>query len=363
MTSPLDRYHRQMLLSGIGRSGQERLAESTAMLLGCGALGCVAADMLARAGVGHLIIVDRDIIELSNLQRQVLFDEADVVSGIPKSEAAKRRLSAINSNIRITAIVDDLNFRNIENYVGEADILIDGLDNFETRYLANDVAVKRRLPYVYGGAVGTSGMMMPILPHGNAPRGWITETDDLSTPCFRCVFDEAPAPGSAATCETAGVLNSAIGTVANLQVTEALKILTANFSAVNRNLLTIDAWANDLTQVNVDGTYESRDCPCCKQRRFDYLSGTSGSSAVALCGRNAVQLRQRDTTTTLSFETLAARLREHGSVEFNEFVIRARIDDKTSRFEITLFKDGRAIVKGTDDLSIARSAYAKYIGT
>ena len=363
MTPPLDRYHRQMLLSGIGRSGQEKLAESTAMLLGCGALGCVAADMLARAGVGHLIIVDRDVIETSNLQRQVLFDESDVSSGIPKSEAAKRRLSAINSEIRVTSIVDDLNFRNIETYLGGADILVDGLDNFETRYLANDVAVKHRLPYVYGGAVGTSGMMMPILPHGDAPCAWATEDNDYSTPCFRCLFDEAPAPGTAATCETAGVLNSAIGTVASLQVTEALKILTGNFQAVSRTLLTVDAWGNDFTQMNVDGTYETQDCACCKQRRFDYLSGTSGSSAVSLCGQNAVQLRQRSTDTALSFVTLAARLREHGSVEFNEFVMRARIDDEASKFELTLFKDGRAIVKGTDDLSIARSVYAKYIGT
>ena len=361
MSSPLDRYQRQMLLSDIGRAGQEKLSTSTAVLLGCGALGCAAADLLIRAGVGHLVIVDRDIVELSNLQRQVLFDESDASRGMPKSEAAKRRLSAINSNVRITAIVDDLNHRNIEGYTDGADILIDGLDNFETRYLTNDVAVKHRLPYVYGGAVGTTGMTIPLLPHGDQTRGWATGETDLSTPCFRCLFPEAPDPGSAATCDTVGVLNSAIGIVAGFQVTEALKILTGDFGAVNRKLVTIDLWRNDIVRLDVSSTYESGGCACCKERRFDYLSGVRGSSAVALCGRNAVQLRHQSSA-SLSFEDLAVRLQSHGSVNVNEFVMRANIDE-ASQFEITVFKDGRAIVKGTDDPATARSVYAKYIGS
>ena len=207
MSQDLARYSRQMLLPDIGDDGQRRLLNSTAMVLGCGALGCVVADMLARAGVGHLVIVDRDFIELSNLQRQVLFDENDVADAIPKAEAAKRRIARVNSGVQVTAIVDDINHTNIERYATGVDVFVDGLDNIETRYLANDLAVKSGRPYVYGAAVGTTGMAFTVLPHTSGYAPWeTTDAGSLATPCFRCLFEEAPPPGSSATCETVGVI-------------------------------------------------------------------------------------------------------------------------------------------------------------
>ena len=364
MISELDRYHRQTLLQSIGEAGQRRLSNSTALILGCGALGCVVADMLARAGVGHLVIVDRDVPELSNLQRQVLFDEQDVADGIPKSEAAKRRLSGVNSTIRVSSFVDDINHTNIERYASGADVLVDGLDNFETRYLVNEVAVKCGAPYVYGAAVATSGMAFAVLPHADGSRPWESASGtNLSTPCFRCLFDEAPPPGTTATCDTVGVLNSLIGVVANFQVTETIKILTGNFAAVNRKLLMIDPWLNDINLVDVKSAYTTGDCPCCKQRQFPYLDGASGSSATSLCGRNAVQLRNRQTNGAMALDSLAERLRAHGTVSVNEFLLRAKINDSGAPIEITLFTDGRAIIKGTEDPATARNVYAKYVGT
>lgn len=361
MNEDFSRYHRQMLLQGFGDDGQRRLAHSTAVILGCGALGCVAADMLARAGVGHLVIVDRDFIELTNLQRQVLFDEADVADAIPKAIAAKRRLTEINSGIEITAVVDDINHANIERITQDADVLVDGLDNFETRYLANDVAVKHGIPYVYGAAVGTNGMAFAVLPH--TPGAAWMDGRDFATPCFRCLFDEAPAPGSSASCDTIGVIGPAVGIVANFEATEALKILTGNFDRVSRTLLNLDLWANETLSLNVANAYDKGNCPCCKHRRFDHLDGTSGSNAASLCGRNAVQLRHRQRHDNVDFAGLADRLRPHGTVSTNEFMLRARISDGDAPYEITLFRDGRAIIKGTDEPAAARSIYAKYVGS
>lgn len=363
MSEDLQRYQRQMLLPGFGESGQRRLAASTAMVLGCGALGCVVTDMLARAGVGHLILVDRDFIELSNLQRQVLFDEHDVAAAIPKAEAAKRRIAAINSQIRVTAIVDDINHTNIERFARGADILVDGLDNFETRYLANDLAVRSGRPYVYGAAVGTTGMAFPILPHTANGAPWETGANgNFATPCFRCLFEEAPQPGTSATCDTVGVIGPAVGIVANFQVSETLKILTGNFDRVSRTLLNLDLWANELLQLKVANAYAKGDCPCCKHRRFDYLDGVAGSNATPLCGRDAVQLRHRQGAERIDLDALATRLRRHGSVTVNEFMLRTHVGDPDNKYEITLFSDGRAIVKGTDDAGVARSIYAKFVG-
>lgn len=358
MSDDLARYQRQMLLPGFGEEGQRRLLDSTAMVLGCGALGCVAAEMLARAGVGHLIIIDRDFIEISNLQRQVLFDEHDVAEGLPKAEAAKRRIAKINSAVKVTAIVDDINHDNIERYAHGADVLVDGLDNFETRYLVNDLAVRNRLPYVYGAAVGTTGMAFTILPHGSGQAAW--ESDGYATPCFRCLFEEAPPPGTSATCDTVGVIGPAVGIVANFQVAETLKVLTGNFDRVSRTLLNLDLWANDVMQLKVTDAWEKGDCPCCRQHRFDYLDGKAGSSAASLCGRDAVQLRHRQQSDSIDFDALATRLR--GTVSRNEFMLRTAVEDGGKHYEITLFYDGRAIIKGTDDASVARSVYAKYIG-
>ncbi len=371
MSDELARYHRQMLLPGFGEAGQRRLLDATALILGCGALGSVAADMLARAGVGHLVVVDRDFVELTNLQRQVLFDERDVTDAIPKAEAAKRRIAKVNSQLRVTAVVDDVNPTNIERFAKGADVIVDGLDNFETRYLANDLAVKRGLPYVYGAAVGTTGMAFTVLPHatghatghaiGNTP--WENAAGgSLATPCFRCLFEEAPPPGSSPTCDTVGVVGPAVAIVANFQVAETLKILTGQFDRISRTLLNLDLWANELHGLKVDNAYDKGDCPCCKHRRFDYLDGTTGSSAVALCGRDAVQLRHRQQPESVDFELLAARLRRHGRVKVNEFMLRARLSDSGYDYEITLFPDGRAIVKGTDRPAVARGIYAKYVG-
>lgn len=364
MSEDLARYHRQMLLSGFGEAGQRRLRASTALVLGCGALGSVAVDLLARAGVGHLVIIDRDLIEITNLQRQVLFDEQDVADAIPKAEAARRRLARINSEIRVTAVVDDLNHNNMERYAAGADILVDGLDNFETRYLANDFAVMHAVPYVYGGAVGTAGAAYAILPHtrqGNAP--WETLAGGgKATPCLRCLFEEAPPPGTTPTCDTAGVLGPAVAMIASFEVAESLKILTGNFHAVCPTLLNIDLWSNSIAQLKVARAYELGDCPCCKGGRFEYLRGRLGSGATTLCGRDAVQLTHRQNTVSLDLDAIAARLRHHGKVAVSRFMLRADIVDSGKAYGLSLFPDGRAIVHGTAEAAVARSVYAKYVG-
>lgn len=361
MTDDLARYHRQMLLPGFGEQGQRRLGDATVLVLGCGALGSVAADLLSRAGIGHLVIVDRDVVELTNLQRQVLFDEADVAAGMPKAEAAKRHIAKTNSNVRVTAAVDDINHASISRFADGASLLIDGLDNFETRYLANDVAVRFGIPYVYGAAVGTTGMAFPVLPHGDGSLPW--EAGGFATPCFRCLFEEAPPPGSSPTCDTVGVLASIVGIVANYQVSEALKILTGQYDRVSRTLLQVDLSGGEFQQLSTAGVYEQGDCPCCKGRRFDYLEGRAGSSAAVLCGRNAVQLRHRQQAGRTDLDALAGRLRAFGAVRANEFLLTADIADGDKRWEITLFADGRAIVKGTDETDTARAVYARYIGS
>jgi len=365
MNEDLARYQRQMLLPGFGEAGQRRLLASTAVVLGCGALGTVIADMLARAGVGHLVIVDRDIIEPTNLQRQVLFDERDVAEGIPKAQAAKRKIATINSGVRVSAIVDDVNHGNIERYAQGADVIVDGLDNIETRYLANDLAVKRGLPYIYGAAVGTSGMAFAVLPHtADGTAAWETAPGgSLATPCFRCLFEEAPAPGTTATCDTVGVIAAAVGVIASFQAAQALKVLTGNYDRVSRTLLNVDLWTNEVLQLKVTRAWEEGDCPCCKHRRFDYLDGKAGSSAAALCGRNAVQLRHRQGTDGVDFGAIAARLEAHGDVAVNEFMLQARLRDNATDYEIALFPDGRAIIKGTDEPAVARGIYARYVGS
>ncbi len=363
MSEDTDRYHRQSLLPGFGEFGQHRLSRSTALLLGCGALGSVVADLLARAGVGHLVIADRDFVELSNLQRQVLFDEQDAIDMLPKAEAAKRRIEAVNSSIRVTTIVDDINHTNIERISDGADIIVDGLDNFETRYLANDLAVKRMLPYVYGAAVGTTGMAFTILPRRDGQAPWeSTSHGNLATSCLRCLFEEMPAPGTTPTCDTVGVLSAAVGVVANLQVAESLKILTGNYHKVNRKLLNFDLWENDILQLNVDDTLQSGDCPCCKHRSFEFLSGQQVSSAVSLCGRNAVQLRHRQGEATIDLDAIATRMGDEADVTTNEFMLRMTVQHHDQDYEISLFKDGRAIIKGSDDTAVAKSVYSKYVG-
>jgi molybdopterin/thiamine biosynthesis adenylyltransferase len=366
MTHDLSRYHRQMLLPGFGEEGQRKLLNATALVVGCGALGTVIANMLARAGIGHLVIVDRDFIELTNLQRQVLFDEDDVANAIPKAEAAKQKLAKINSQVRVTAVVDDVNHSNIERLALEAaggpvDVIVDGVDNFETRYLANDVAVKHGIPYVYGGAVGTVGAAYPILPH-TAGGDSVWEKAGKATPCLRCIFEQAPPPGVNPTCDTAGVLGPVVSIISNFQVIEAIKILTGNFDALAPTMLHVDVWTNVMRQFKVARAYDVGDCVCCKQRKFEFLEGKFASGTTTLCGRNAVQITQPAGSDRLQFDEIAQRLRAHGSVSANKFMLRADITDNGQPYELTLFTDGRAIVKGTKHPNVAKSIYAKYVG-
>ena len=365
MTEDFARYHRQMLLPGFGADGQRRLARSSVLVLGCGALGTVVADMLARAGVGRLVIADRDFVEMTNLQRQVLFDEADVAEALPKAEAARRKLARINSRVEVVAIVDDMNAANFERYAAGADLIVDGLDNFETRYLANDYAVKHGVPYVYGGAVGTTGAAFAVLPHSErGDAAWERlPAGSKATPCLKCLFEEAPPPGTMPTCDTVGVLGPAVAIVGNFEAAEALKILTGNLDRVTSTMLSFDLWSSSLMQLKVARAYEDGDCSCCKHRTFDYLDGRLGSGTTTLCGRDAVQLTHRQQTEPLDLGALAGRLSAHGAVTANRFMLRATLADNGRDYELTLFKDGRAIVKGTREANVARSVYAKYVGT
>lgn len=368
MSHDLSRYHRQTLLPGFGEEGQKKLLDSTALVVGCGALGTVIANMLARAGVGHLIVVDRDFIEITNLQRQVLFDESDVRDAIPKAEAAKRKIAGINSQVKVTAVVDDVNHTNIERLAGinnpdygKVDIIVDGVDNFETRYLANDVAVKHGIPYIYGGAVGTVGATYAILPHTEkGDSAW--EKAGQATPCLRCIFEQAPPPGLNPTCDTAGVLGPVVSIISNYQCIETIKVLTGNLDKVNPTMLNIDVWENTARQFKVARAYDVGDCVCCKHRQFEFLDGRFGSSTTTLCGRNAVQLTHKQNGAKLDFGDIAKRLSAHGNVTANKFMLRADITDNGQPYELTLFTDGRAIVKGTKEPNTAKSIYAKYVG-
>ena len=367
------RYHRQMLLPGIGQAGQQRLLEAHALIVGCGALGTMIADAFTRAGVGRLTIVDRDTVELTNLQRQVLFDEEDVASMAPKAEAARRKLERINSDVVITGIVDDFSARNAERYCNDVDVILDGLDNFETRYLLNDLAVKRGVPYVYGGAVGTTGMSMVILPHsqcrtgdGASRIGW---TDDQSSPCLRCIFPEAPPPGTTPTCDTAGVLGSAVAIVAAHQVAQAIKLLVGDLAALDRSLLSIDLWRNETRRLDVSSARAGETCPCCALGLFDALAGGTADTATSLCGRNAVQItppHKASGSIAINLTDLAERLSAHGSFHVTDFVLHGTFAYERGadggRMEITVFRDGRAMVKGAGDTAAARSVYARYIG-
>src|SRR5436305_3110163 len=301
----LERYSRQMRFPGIGEQGQRRLEQAQVTLCGCGALGTVLANALVRAGVGHLRLVDRDFIETSNLQRQVLFDEHDVAENLPKAEAAARKLAAVNSEVHVEPVVTDIDRTNILGLVEDADLVLDGTDNFEIRYLINDAAVKLGKPWVYGGCIGSHGQTMTILPG--------------ETPCLRCVFEAAPAPGEAGTCETAGVLSPVVNIVASFQATEALKLLTGKREQVNRDLIFVDVWENQFRRIKIAPLLGKVDCPCCQRRRFEVLDGEHGAQTTSLCGRNAVQVSHR-AAAKLDFEALARGLRELGAVRFNKFL-------------------------------------------
>lgn len=339
------RYARQFRFAPFGLDGQRRVSSSRALICGCGALGTVLAGTLARAGVGNLRIVDRDFLELSNLQRQTLFDEDDLAAGLPKAVAASAKLRRINSQIAIEPIVADVDHANIGELIRGVDVIVDGTDNFETRFLLNDVSLKHGIPWVYGGCLGAEGQTMTILPG--------------ETPCLRCLMFDAPPPGTTETCDTAGILGPIINVIASIQACEALKILAGKRDAVSRSLAVIDLWDNRLRSVQLDGLKSaSADCPACTKREFPWLDGRSGSHTAVLCGRNAVQLvfPGRDAP---SLEQLAGKLSGLGRVTHNRYLLRLAVD----KYQITLFADGRAIVGGTNEIAEARSAYARYIGS
>jgi molybdopterin-synthase adenylyltransferase len=347
-TNPLERYSRQMRVPGIGKAGQQKIMNSRVTLCGCGALGTVLANTLVRAGVGHVRVVDRDFVEPSNLQRQVLFDESDVTGNLPKAEAAANKLRAINSTVTVESVVADIDRTNIEDLCRDADLILDGTDNFEVRYLINDVAIKLGKPWVYGGAVGTEGMTMTIIPG--------------ETPCLRCVFEASPGPGEVGTCETAGVLGPIVTIVASFQAAEALKILAGKTDAINRELFVLNIWENTNRRVKVAPLKGRKGkCPCCAQRNFEWLEGEHGTQTTTLCGRNAVQVTQRRAS-ALNFTELAKQLQASGPVTANRFLLKFNVADGGEPYEFTVFPDGRAIIKGTDDADRARTLYAKYIG-
>jgi adenylyltransferase/sulfurtransferase len=346
--SSLDRYSRQMRVPGIGKAGQQRIMNSRVTLCGVGALGTVLANTLVRAGVGHIRVIDRDFVEPSNLQRQVLFDESDVTNNLPKAEAAAAKMRAINSTVRIEPVVADIDRTNIEDLCRDADLILDGTDNFEVRYLINDVAVKLGKPWVYGGAVGSEGMTMTIIPG--------------ETPCLRCVFEASPGPGEVGTCETAGVLGPIVSIVASFQGAEALKLLAGKADAINRELFILNVWENTTRRVKIAPLAGRKgQCPCCAKRQFEWLDGAHGTQTTALCGRNAVQVTHRRAS-ALNFADLARQLEASGPVTANKFLLKFAVTDGGEPYDFTVFPDGRAIIKGTDDADRARTLYAKYIG-
>ena len=339
------RYARQVRFPPIGELGQQKLQQSHALIVGCGALGSVIANTLARSGVGKLRIIDRDFLETTNLQRQVLYDEEDVKLGLPKVIAAANKLRRINSEIEIEPIVADVDASNVESYCDGVDIILDGSDNFEIRFLLNDASVKLSIPWVYGGCLGADGQTMTILPGESA--------------CLNCLMlDGPPPPGTTPTCDSFGILAPIINVIASMQSNEAIKILSGNRDAVSRKLSVFAIWDNEFRQLDVSSLRDQVDCPTCKQRQFDWLSGDRGSHSAVLCGRNAVQLSFPERQ-TISLAELKVRLQELGRVEANAFLLRFYVEE----FVLTVFPDGRAIVAGTEDVSVARKLYAQYLGS
>ncbi|MFN2516604.1 MAG: ThiF family adenylyltransferase [Pyrinomonadaceae bacterium] len=336
-----ERYSRQILFNGIGNDGQQRLLNSRALIIGCGALGSAQAESLARAGVGRLRIADRDFVEASNLQRQTMFTEHDASERMPKAVAAANHIREINREIEVEAEIADVNYSNIERLIKDCDVVLDGTDNFATRYLINDACVKHEINWIYGAAVGSYGVTMTIQPH--------------QTPCLRCVFEEAPPAASAPTCDTAGVIMPIISVVAAVQVAEALKLLSGQNENLHRSLMQFDVWRNEWRKINPGPP--APDCPTCAVGNFETLEATSGDFAAVLCGRNAVQISPVQAT-QIDFEELANRLRATGDVKFNDYLLRFRTGD----FEVTVFQDARSIIRGTSEIKTARSLYAKYIG-
>jgi len=352
---PLYRYHRQVLLDGFGVEGQRRLGEAHAVVVGVGALGSPAADLLARSGVGRLTVIDRDVVEETNLQRQTLFDEADARVGRAKAEAARRRLAAINSGIRVEGVAADVSSRTAEALLldgplGRAGVIVDGTDNYETRFVLNDVSVKHAIPYVYGGAVGTRAMSATFRPPATA--------------CLRCLF-EAPAPGSGETCDTVGVLAPVASMVGACQAVEAIKVLLGRMDLASPALLSFDPWLGSGRRIDLEGARRAG-CVCCGGRRFEFLAGERAGRVTAMCGRGAVQVAPGEGAGAVDLGAVLRRLSIHGAFSLEEGVVRGALrsesGDDGGPVRLTVFGDGRAIVHGTTEASRARGVYAKYVG-
>ena len=334
-----ERYSRQILFPPVGGAGQAQLGKTRVAIVGCGATGSALASLLARAGIGYLRLVDRDYVEPSNLQRQVLFDEADAAESLPKAIAAAHKIAAFNSEIVVDPHAADLTPENIDDLLSEVEIILDGTDNFETRYLINDYAVSNGVPWIYAAGVGSYAVTMTILPG--------------ETACLACIFPESPS-GIVETCDTSGILNSAVNFVASIAATEAMKLAVGARDKLRRTLLSYDVWTNDFASVS---TIKPRaDCRACQQCDFVHLAG-EGRPHISLCGRNSVQIHERHRP--IDFEEMAARLSPHGAVRHNEFVLKFWRDP----YELTLFPDGRAIIKGTSDTAAARTLYARFVGS
>lgn len=334
-----DRYSRQILFQGVGAEGQRRLEQARVAVVGCGATGSAVASLLARSGVGTIRIIDRDYVEPSNLQRQTLFDETDARESLPKAVAAARKIAAFNSEIVIEPKVADLTPENIEVLLEDMELILDGTDNFETRYLVNDFAVKQGLPWIYAAAVGSYGVTLNVLPG--------------TTACLACVFPESP-QGTFETCETAGILNSAVNLVASIEATEAIKLLVGATEKVRRTLLSFDVWTNE--RAELQAAKPRTGCRACGEHDFVHLAG-EGRPHITLCGRNSVQIHERHRP--VDFGEMNERLKPHGVVRHNDFVLKFWHEP----YEMTLFPDGRAIIKGTTDTGVARSLYARYVGS
>lgn len=336
------RYSRQVFFHGIGKEGQKKLAKSRVLILGCGGLGSVSSELITRAGIGYIKIIDRDFLELNNLQRQILFDENDVKQGLPKAIAAKQRLEKINSNVIIEAIVDDANRFNIETLLDNIDLAVDATDNFETRFLLNEACIKKSVPWIYGACIESYGLTMNIIPD--------------KTPCLRCIFEKIPAPGSSPTCETVGVISPVVTTIASIQCTEALKILTANYNQLNNQIVSIDLWKNNFETIDISEANKQKNCPVCNFRQFNFLSGKYGTTFTTLCGRNAVQIIPFEKA-EIDLKNLALKLTSFGDPIYTEYLLKITLDN----YELTIFPDKRAIIKGTTDIGTARGIYTKFV--
>jgi adenylyltransferase/sulfurtransferase len=349
-----DRYSRQVLFPGIGTAGQRLLRSSHVAIVGVGATGAATASLLARAGVGTLTLIDRDFVEPSNLQRQVLFDEADALESLPKAEAARRKIALFNSTITVHPKIADLVPANIHELLGPAQLVLDATDNFETRYLINDYAVQQSKPWIYAAAIGAYAATMNVLPKPDPSSPYsLFPTPCPPTACLACIFPKPPT-GPIETCDTAGILSTAVNLAASIQATEALKLLTNQPHLMRRTLFSSDLWSNERSEINT-GT-PNPDCTVCGQRIFTHLAG-EGRPHITLCGRNSVQIHEHHRP--VDFAAMRTRLEPHGTVRFNELLLRFERAPHT----ITLFPDGRALIQGTTDITLARSLYARFIGS